>query len=221
MINTCTCQTITYNTLSKWFLMLHDLGALSDQISKSAGLGSVRTWFGDFKEIPGEIGNDPVSSVNVSASINKTNPNTVLLRWNFGRLRQKCKPHIMLYDPFLCYFQNGKIRFTENWRITEDGRHLLRPFSTVSLFSQARLQHVADDHIQLGFKYLHGCRLHSLSGQLHPVFDMTVKQCFLLFFCFFQCFLICAHWLWSCQWASLRKVWLPLHSFPPGIFTHS
>lgn len=81
----------------------------------------------------------------------------------------------------------ARLDFTENQRIIEDGRYLLRPFSIVSLFSQAQLQHIADD-IQLGFKYLHRCRLHSLSGQLHPVFDMTVKQCFLLFFCFFQCF---------------------------------
>lgn len=36
----------------------------------------------------------------------------------------------------------------------------------------------------------------------------------------FNVFLICAHYLLSCQWVPVRRVWLPFHSLPPGICMH-
>ena len=57
----------------------------------------------------------------------------------------------------------------DSHRMVEVGRHLLSSSSPNALLKQGQLQQVAQDHVQSGFEYLQGWRLHNLSGQPIPV----------------------------------------------------
>lgn len=51
---------------------------------------------------------------------------------------------------------------SENCRIIEVGRDLLRPSSSVLMLKEGQLEQVAQDCGQLGFEYLHKWKLHKL-----------------------------------------------------------
>lgn len=54
---------------------------------------------------------------------------------------------------------------TQNHRAVEVGRHLWRTSSPTPLLKQDHLELVMQDHVQTGFEYLQGGRLHNLSEQ--------------------------------------------------------
>lgn len=56
----------------------------------------------------------------------------------------------------------------KDYRMVEAGKDRLNSFNPNSCFKQGHLDHIAQDHIQVGFEY-HQMRLHNLSEQLAPV----------------------------------------------------
>jgi len=69
--------------------------------------------------------------------------------------------------------------YAQNHRLTEVGRDLWRSSGPTPLIKQGHLEPVVQDHVQTGFEYLQGWRLHSLSGK--PVLVLLVKKCSLRF----------------------------------------
>ena len=60
--------------------------------------------------------------------------------------------------------------YAQHHRLVEVCRDLSRSCSPTPMLKQGQLEQVAQDHVQLGFEYLHWWRLRSLSGQPMPVF---------------------------------------------------
>jgi len=57
----------------------------------------------------------------------------------------------------------------KDYRMVEAGKDRLNSFNPNSCFKQGHLDHIAQDHIQVGFEYLQERWVHSLSRHLVPV----------------------------------------------------
>lgn len=68
--------------------------------------------------------------------------------------------------------------------------------------------------VQMAFKYLRGQRCHNLPGQLLPVLSYPHSKNVFPSVWTKPPVLVCAHYLWSCHWATENKV-LPSSLHPP------
>jgi len=76
-----------------------------------------------------------------------------------------------------------------NHSMVEVGRAQWRSSGPTPLLQHGHLQLVAQDYVQMAFKYLQDWQLHNLSGQ--PVSCLTVKNCFLMFRGNLLCLILC------------------------------
>lgn len=70
-------------------------------------------------------------------------------------------------------------------RMVEIGKDLWRSSGLIPLLKQGHPEQVAQDHVQVAFKYLQGGRLHNHSQQPVPVLSYPIKLCAHLFGFFF------------------------------------
>lgn len=98
-------------------------------------------------------------------------------------------------------------RLTQQLRLagTSRGQPIQPP-----LLRQCQLEQGAQDHVHLGFEYLHRWRHHSLSQQLVTALDRlhSTKRVF-LHSNRISCISVCAYCCLSCHCIPLRRDWLP------------
>lgn len=108
---------------------------------------------------------------------------------------------------------------SHNNRIAEVGRDLWKQSGPNHLLKQNHLQQVAQNHLQMVFKFLQGWGFHDLSGQPAPVLSHPHTE---------EVFPWCSEsllWFSVCplplilQWVPIKTAWLSLLCFfPSGIY---
>ena len=123
----------------------------------------------------------------------------------------------------LCWLVVPVSSNTENDRVREWLR-LKGPLEVIwsnCLLKQSHLELVVQDLVQMAFEYLQEWTLHNFSGNLYQCQSPLLQKC--VSWCWRWTFhvSVCAHCLWSCHWAPLKRAWFcPLCTLPWSIDTH-
>lgn len=118
---------------------------------------------------------------------------------------QRCKFPVtvcLLMHDKLCTKPRGS---SFDHRVAKAGRDLWRSSSPTPLLKKAHVE-LVDQDIQMAFENLQRWRFHNCSG--HPVPVHGHPHIFFLCLEGNPCASVCAHWLWSCHQAPLKRALL-------------
>lgn len=126
----------------------------------------------------------------------------------YGREKRWSSPTLFLLQSFLPWISDSE----DSWQLKSQSSWGWKCIWRLSIsahwggsFSRLSLDQVAQEDVQLGFEYLHECRLHSFFRQLLCVQSSSQGKIFSYILIKFLVLQLLLHCHLSCHWAPLER----------------